>query len=328
MKKSALLFAILIAIGLMPFLTNAAAPLSGKFLVNSDKNGEAYYYMPANLISGKAAAPYTISLGNPKDAFETLKRIRLGISESDFTNIDKLKKRLAGAIVMRLQGNEEVYYINPSDLSVNQIASGTDVLALIQKTGITVKQSDLDKLDHDGVAIDAYRFFINKHEADPVDRQDLWTISNFRQYVAPSLGIAVSYPAVYNPQCHIKREGNTITVCGESVNYTVQVFAKKAGVYLQDDIKAKFKKYIKPGCSVDFSTDSENGNSTLVYRSTKVISAQINCSQASSANRYSDYTQNMGKFIMESSQPDHYAFVPKLNYDWDDFHIEFVTSVK
>ena len=320
------MLSILIAIGIMPIVTNAAGPLPGKFLINADN--EAYYYFPASLTAGKAAAPYAIYLGNPKDAFETLKRIRLGISESDFANIDKLKKRLAGAIIMRLQANEEVYYINPSDLSVNQIASGTDVLSLIQKTGLYLKQTDLGKLDQDRVAVDADRFFIKNRYIDPVDPQDIWTIKNFRQYVAPSLGVTVAYPAVYNPQCHIKREGNTITVCGESVNYAIQVFSKKPSVYLQDDIKVKFKKYLKPGCKVDFSVDSDNGNSILVYHSTKVLSARINCSQASGSNRYSDYTENMGKFVMENSQPSYYAFVPNLNYRWDDFHLEFLPSVQ
>lgn len=92
--------------------------LSGRILIDTERNGEAWYIYPDNL--------KRYYLGRPDDAFRIMRELGLGIAEIDFQRLAQegmpvdgdleLAKKLSGKIILQVEKNGEAWYINPVDL--------------------------------------------------------------------------------------------------------------------------------------------------------------------------------------------------------------------
>jgi hypothetical protein len=123
----------------VPAPRNLPAEMSGRILLQTNENGEAWYVNPAN--------NRRQFLGDPSSAFNTMSNLAVGISESDFGAVEgRARADLSGRFLIRSEGDGELYYINPATLEPNYIGSPTDALELMSSRGIGISSADLQRI--------------------------------------------------------------------------------------------------------------------------------------------------------------------------------------
>lgn len=132
---------------ILPVSTRAGVVdnLSGRILLDVERNGEAWYVYPIDL--------KRYYLGRPKDAFAVMRELGLGISEVDFQKIpqsgmniegDKeITKKLSGRIVLQVEKNGEAWYINPTDLKKYYLGRPDDAFTIMRRLGLGISRKDL-----------------------------------------------------------------------------------------------------------------------------------------------------------------------------------------
>jgi len=137
-------FLLIITAGLIylawPFLTvQASTDLSGRILLQVEAHGEAWYVNPLN--------QQRYYLGRPADAFQIMRSLGLGITESSYQQFKSFgASALKGRILLRVQANGEAYYVNPLDSSLNYLGRPTDAFALMREFGLGISNSNLEKI--------------------------------------------------------------------------------------------------------------------------------------------------------------------------------------
>lgn len=122
----------------------AAASLSGRILLQVQKNGEAWYVDP---VSAKRAF-----LGRPTDAFNVMRGFGLGVNDASMRQIRQStakRQQLAGRILLQVQQNGAAYYINPADLTLNYLGRPADAFALMRSLGLGISNSNLAQIPVD-----------------------------------------------------------------------------------------------------------------------------------------------------------------------------------
>jgi len=117
---------------------NLAQRLSGRILLQVESAGEAWYVNPAD---GKR-----YFLGSPDDAFAIMRRLSLGINNTDFNKIssDKnLTARVRGRIILRVQSAGEAYYVSPMDGQKYYLGRPNDALNVMKRLALGITNADL-----------------------------------------------------------------------------------------------------------------------------------------------------------------------------------------
>jgi exopolysaccharide biosynthesis protein len=119
--------------------------LSGRILIDVERNGEAWYIYP---IDNKR-----YYLGRPHDAFDIMRNLGLGISENDFKKIPLLEddqnepsdlvRRLAGRIVLQVEKNGEAWYINPLNHRKYYLGRPDDAFGIMRELGLGISRKNL-----------------------------------------------------------------------------------------------------------------------------------------------------------------------------------------
>ena len=113
--------------------------LSGKILLSVEENGEAWYINPNN--------NRRYFLGRPADAFELMRELSLGISNSDFNNIENaVPIRFSGMILLKTEDFGRAYYVNPDDLKLHFLGRPTDAFNIMRNIGLGISREDLLKI--------------------------------------------------------------------------------------------------------------------------------------------------------------------------------------
>ncbi len=127
-----------------------ADELSGKILLNVEKNGEAWYVNPEN--------SKRYFLGRPSDAFVLMRELGLGIKEIDFQRLAKenmpegiigdfeLSKKLSGKIILQVEKNGEAWYVNPDDLRAYFLGRPKDAFNIMRKLSLGISRENLAKI--------------------------------------------------------------------------------------------------------------------------------------------------------------------------------------
>jgi hypothetical protein len=121
--------------------SSLANSLQGRILIQVESKGEAWYINPLDLKK--------YYLGRPADAFALMRQVGLGVSNANFTAIEKNPakyKNLAGRILLKVEDSGRAYYFDPLHLKIYYLGRPTDAFNLIRKLGLGVKNSDLDKI--------------------------------------------------------------------------------------------------------------------------------------------------------------------------------------
>ncbi len=122
--------------------------LTGRILVDVERNGEAWYVYP------KDNKRYY--LGRPHNAFSIMRELGLGIFERDFIKIDSseeeseeylgdinLAKRLAGQIILQVEKNGEAWYVNPLTYKKHYLGRPDDAFRIMRELGLGISRKNL-----------------------------------------------------------------------------------------------------------------------------------------------------------------------------------------
>ena len=117
-----------------------ASQLSGRILLQVEKNGEAWYVDPTD-------QNRRVFLNGPATAFSIMSGKALGISNADFDAFNgKAPARLAGRFLIKTEDLGKLYYVNPVDLSVNFVSGPAGAQALIAQFGLGITDSNLGQI--------------------------------------------------------------------------------------------------------------------------------------------------------------------------------------
>jgi len=162
-----------------------ATRLSGKILLNVEKNGEAWYVNPDN--------NKRYFLGRPQDAFSLMRELGLGIKEIDFQKLAKdempkdmkgdlnLAKKLSGKIILQVEKNGEAWYLNPDDLRIYFLGRPKDAFEVMRELSLGISSENLAKIHKPGLdeEIDSFSKYYYKEISTSrgVFRADIINIS-------------------------------------------------------------------------------------------------------------------------------------------------------
>jgi len=163
--KRAIIFLFLLV---FPFSLKASlgADLSGLILLDVEKNGEAWYIFPDDNMR--------YFLGRPKDAFQIMRELGLGIDEINFQKIAQagmsvdgdlnLARRLSGKIIIQTEKNGEAWYIYPKDLKKYYLGRPKDAFQIMRELSLGVSRENLALIHKPGLkeSIDKYSFYEHK----------------------------------------------------------------------------------------------------------------------------------------------------------------------
>ncbi|MCK5459529.1 right-handed parallel beta-helix repeat-containing protein [Candidatus Parcubacteria bacterium] len=120
---------------------NLSKRMSGKILLQVEKNGEGWYVSPDN--------QKKYYLGRPADAFSIMRNLGLGIKHSELNNYinSTFPSRLSGKIMLDVEQNGEAYYINPNNLKGYYLNRPSDAFRIMRELGLGITNSDVRKID-------------------------------------------------------------------------------------------------------------------------------------------------------------------------------------
>ncbi len=172
MKSSNILICSILVLLFLPFFSVEAQSLSqmlsGRILLDIERNGEAWYIYPQN--------NKRYYLGRPHDAFAAMRELGLGISELDFQKIAQdgmdidgdlnLAKRLAGLIVLQVEKNGEAWYINPLSYKKHYLGRPHDAFAIMRELGLGISRKNLALIHKNTLSesINSYSSYTHKQE--------------------------------------------------------------------------------------------------------------------------------------------------------------------
>jgi len=152
----------------LPFFAkaNLSSDLSGKILLNVEKNGEAWYVYP------KDNRRYF--LGRPADAFALMRELGLGITEHNFKKLSKegssvdgnvaLAENLSGKIILQVEKNGEAWYVNPDDLKIYFLGRPSDAFQVMRKLSLGISRENLARIHKPGLeeSLNKYSKYIHQ----------------------------------------------------------------------------------------------------------------------------------------------------------------------
>ena len=124
---------------------NLLDKVKGKILLQVEKRGEAYYVAPSS--------DKIYYLKDGPSAYQLMRETGLGISEKDFLDLmsasaagEKLRKKLTGKIVLRVQARGEAYYINPENSTITYMPNGEAAYKIMREQSLGISNNDLAKI--------------------------------------------------------------------------------------------------------------------------------------------------------------------------------------
>ena len=125
--------------------TNSSSSLKGRILLQVQDKGQAWYVNPLD--------SKRYSLGQPQDAFNLMRRLALGVSNSNFAAIENNPsawKNLAGRILLKTQDNGRAYYFDPTNYRLYYLGRPKDAFEVMRTRGLGITNSDLQKISSGG----------------------------------------------------------------------------------------------------------------------------------------------------------------------------------
>ncbi len=119
---------------------NFTESLSGRILLQVQRNGEAWYIYPKDL--------RRYFLGRPHDAFDIMRKLGLGATHqyiSAYLN-KTYPREVWGKILLDVEKNGEAYYINPADKKGYYLGRPADAFRIMREKGLGITNDNLDKI--------------------------------------------------------------------------------------------------------------------------------------------------------------------------------------
>lgn len=113
--------------------------MSGKILLQVEKNGEAWYVYPND--------KRRYFLGRPEDAFNLMRKLGLGVNHTYITSYKTFPTKVSGKILIDVEDSGKAYYINPADRKAYYLGRPKDAFRIMREKGLGIKNTELDKID-------------------------------------------------------------------------------------------------------------------------------------------------------------------------------------
>lgn len=148
-----ILFAIIIAVALGIGTTPGARAalvddLSGRILIQTERNGEGWYVYP------KTKTRYY--LGRPTNAFAVMKQLGLGVTNANLAKIPvagtnetgdiTLRNQLSGYILIQTEANGEAWYVYPVDKKRYFLGRPTTAFNVMKSLGLGISNTNLAQI--------------------------------------------------------------------------------------------------------------------------------------------------------------------------------------
>ncbi len=112
-----------------------AERLSGRILLQVERNGEAWYVYPNDL--------RRYYLGRPLDAFVIMRKLGLGATHKFITEHTIYPRHVWGKILLDVEEHGEAYYINPEDKKAYYLGRPKDAFQIMRDFGLGITNADL-----------------------------------------------------------------------------------------------------------------------------------------------------------------------------------------
>lgn len=114
--------------------------LQGRILLQTESKGEAWYVNPSN----KQRA----YLGRPEDVFRIMREFGLGVKEAELNSYleTSFPKRLAGRIMLNVEGLGEAYYVSPDDLKGHFLGSPSQAFKIVREKAMGITNNNINKI--------------------------------------------------------------------------------------------------------------------------------------------------------------------------------------
>jgi len=139
---------------------------SGRILLAVESHGEAWYVDPV--------AQERTYLGRPENAWRIMRDFGLGVTDADLAKIPSsesvagdviaartdvaLSDRLAGRILLRVEGRGEAWYVDPSDMKRYYLGRPEDAFSVMRRRALGILNNDLVRIPESGVSAHSVRF--------------------------------------------------------------------------------------------------------------------------------------------------------------------------
>lgn len=120
--------------------SSLASNLSGRILIQVEKNGEAYYVNPLDLKG--------YFLGRPTDVFSVMRSFGLGISNNDLNYflLHGSRANLSGRILLQVEDKGQAYYVNPVNLRLYYLGRPNDAFNIMRQLGLGISNANLSQI--------------------------------------------------------------------------------------------------------------------------------------------------------------------------------------
>ncbi|MDD4901245.1 MAG: hypothetical protein PHS62_04020 [Patescibacteria group bacterium] len=127
--------------------TNLAQKLSGRILLQVEANGEAWYVNPTD--------QKKYFLGRPLDAFNLMRGLGVGITDSDLAKIPaagqtsadtSFAKLQAGKIFLQVQDAGQAWYVNPMDCKKYSLGRPADAWQIMRSLALGITNQNLAQI--------------------------------------------------------------------------------------------------------------------------------------------------------------------------------------
>jgi hypothetical protein len=118
---------------------NLSSRLSGRILLQVEKNGEAWYVYPNDLKK--------YYLGRPSDAFSVMRLLGLGATHEFITSHTTYPDYVLGKILLDVEEHGEAYYINPLDNKAYYLGRPADAFAIMRNFGLGITNENIRKIE-------------------------------------------------------------------------------------------------------------------------------------------------------------------------------------
>ncbi len=117
---------------------NLSARLAGIILLQVEKNGEAWYIYPNDLVK--------YYLGRPSDAFSVMRFLGLGATHEFITSHTIFPDNVLGKILLDVEEHGEAYYIYPQDKKAYYLGRPADAFAIMRNLGLGITNENIRKI--------------------------------------------------------------------------------------------------------------------------------------------------------------------------------------